>query len=120
MTFHFKKIIFFLGFSFFLMVSLPIEAVNYYVVVTGNDSNPGTETQPWRTISKAAATLSSGDSVYIRGGIYQERVTFAGSGTATAPIKILAYPGETPIIDGNNYTIATNWGALLYLSGDYV
>ncbi|MBI3949530.1 MAG: right-handed parallel beta-helix repeat-containing protein [Acidobacteria bacterium] len=43
----------------------------YYVAPTGHDSNPGTETQPWRTIQKAARTLTSGETVYVRAGIYR-------------------------------------------------
>ncbi len=46
----------------------------YYVSPSGLDSNPGTFTQPWRTISKAARTVKAGDVVYIRGGTYVEAV----------------------------------------------
>lgn len=44
----------------------------YYVAKNGNDSNPGTESQPWRTIQKAAETLVAGDTVYIKAGTYNE------------------------------------------------
>ena len=40
----------------------------YYVTPDGDDANPGTESQPWRTIQKAADTLVAGDTVYIRAG----------------------------------------------------
>ncbi|RPH59213.1 MAG: hypothetical protein EHM81_08635 [Chloroflexi bacterium] len=93
----------------------------YYVSTSGNDSNLGTQSQPWRTLGKAASKISAGDTLYIRGGVYQEAVTFSRSGTASAPIKILAYPGETPIVDGNNYKIpASTWGTILEISGSYV
>lgn len=42
----------------------------YYVSPSGNDKNPGTETQPWQTIQKAADTLVAGDTVYIKEGFY--------------------------------------------------
>ena len=75
-------------------------AKSYYVAKTGNDSNPGTEAQPWLTIQKAADTLAAGDTVYIRSGTYNERVTPANSGSAGNYITYAAYPGETVTIDG--------------------
>jgi parallel beta-helix repeat protein len=93
----------------------------FFVSTNGSDNNPGTLNLPWRTLNKAASMLEPGDIVFIRGGIYQEAVDFSGSGTSKTPIKILAYPGETPIIDGNNYSIPRETGgALLELSGNYI
>jgi parallel beta-helix repeat protein len=105
---------------FLLTVPSFVYAATYYVSTTGNDSNPGTLSQPWKTVGKAIPVVSAGDTVYVRAGIYQENLAFTRSGTASSPIKISAYPGESPIIDGNNYTIAVNWGALLNLTGDYI
>ena len=31
--------------------------------------------------------------------------------------KLIAYPGETPVIDGEN-VLAPNWGALVHLTGN--
>jgi parallel beta-helix repeat protein len=92
----------------------------YYVATTGSDSNPGTEALPWRTIQKGVSNLQPGDTLYIRGGIYQEVVYVSKSGTTDQPIRILAYPGETPAIDGNNYQLANSIGsALMKVSGDW-
>ena len=44
----------------------------YYVSPSGNDSNPGTFSLPWKTINKAARSVIPGDIVYIRGGTYYE------------------------------------------------
>jgi len=94
---------------------------SYYVSPTGSDSNPGTETQPLRTIGKAIGKLAAGDTLYVRSGIYQEAVWISKSGTATNPIRIMAYPGETSIIDGNNYHLPnTTWDALLRIDGSYI
>jgi Right handed beta helix region/Pel9A-like, right handed beta helix region len=93
----------------------------YFVSPSGSDSNPGTFLRPWKTIGKAASMVKPGDNVYIRGGVYQESVEFATSGTASAPIHIMAYPGESPIIDGANFTLPRIDGdALLVLSGNYI
>ncbi len=74
-------------------------AATYYVATTGNNSNPGTETQPWQTVTFAVATMVAGDTTYVRGGTYTERrIRFGRSGTQSAPIKLLNYPGDNPII----------------------
>lgn len=88
----------------------------YYVAPTGNDSNPGTETQPWQTIQKAANTLTSGEIVYIRAGIYRERVIPQNSGNdSNHYITYAAYPGETVTLDGNGISVPADTG-LIYVS----
>ena len=43
----------------------------------------------------------AGDTVYVMGGVYNEVVTFANSGSATAGyITFESYPGQTAIVDG--------------------
>ena len=84
----------------------------YYVATNGNDSNPGTISQPWRTIQKAASTLVAGDTAYVRAGTYNERVTPQRSGSAENPIAYRAYPGETVTIDGKD-----SLSDAFYLSG---
>lgn len=90
----------------------------YFVSPTGNDANPGTESAPFRSLAKArdvVRTLSSsmtGDIyTYLRGGTYRvtETLTFepADSGTNGHRIYYLAYPGETPILNGA--TRVTGW-----------
>lgn len=75
-------------------------AENYYVSLTGSDSNPGTSTKPWRTVAYAVASMVAGDTTYVRGGIYKEGIIkFGKSGTQSAPIKLLNAPGESPIVD---------------------
>jgi len=48
-----------------LFVGLAANAADYYVSTSGDDSNPGTEVLPWRTIQKAADTVGPGDVVYV-------------------------------------------------------
>lgn len=75
-------------------------AQSFYVSTSGLDTNPGTEALPWKTVSKAASTLTAGQTAYVRGGTYYEKVSVANSGTAGNYITITAYPNEKPIIDG--------------------
>ena len=91
----------------------------YFVATTGNDANPGTQSQPWRTIGKAARVAAAGDTVYVRGGVYAEQVIIAKSGTQDKPIRFLAYPGETPVIEGSGLSIP-NWSSLLELRGNWI
>lgn len=91
----------------------------YYVSPNGSDSSPGTLTQPWKTIKKAANSVVPGDTVYVRGGVYAEIVVISRSGTAENPIRFLAYPGETPVIDGN-YIRPGMGNGLINLDGDWI
>jgi hypothetical protein len=86
----------------------------YYVATTGSDSNPGTESQPWRSIQKAANTLVAGDTVYIRGGTYNEQLVPQNSGTSSGYITYASYPGETAILDGTGISLG---GGLVYIEG---
>jgi hypothetical protein len=62
-------------------------ATNYYVGGTGaSDTNPGTISQPFATIGKAAAVAVAGDVVNIRTGTYRETIIPANSGTPGNPI----------------------------------
>nr|WP_322497024.1 DUF1565 domain-containing protein [Chloroflexus sp.] len=63
-------------------------ATGYYVSPTGNDANPGTFAQPFRTIQKCAEVATAGDTCYIRAGVYRETVRPSNSGTSGAPITL--------------------------------
>ena len=44
---------------------MPVYGATYYVAKNGNNSNPGTEAEPWLTIQHATDTMEAGDTVYI-------------------------------------------------------
>lgn len=84
-------------------------ATNYYVDAnnpSARDSNPGTETLPFKTIGKATSKVTAGDTVFIKAGIYREMVFLTHSGAVTTvgdkngtktiitPITFAAYPGH--------------------------
>jgi hypothetical protein len=90
-------------------VSATVVANAHYVSTSGNNANPGTSTSPWRTIQYAAGKASAGDTVYIRGGTYNESVTVEVSGSSTGGyITFQSYPGETAILDGTGLTVPTS------------
>ena len=94
--------------------TLPVEGI-YYVALNGDDQNPGTEAQPWRTIQKAAATLVAGDTVFIKTGTYAERVEPKNSGSEGHYITYAAKPGNTVILDGTSVNLP-EWAGLVDLS----
>ncbi|MGD8626788.1 MAG: right-handed parallel beta-helix repeat-containing protein [Anaerolineae bacterium] len=56
---------------------------------------------PWATLQHAAATMTAGDTAYVRGGTYYEAsIRFARAGRPGAPITLAAYEGEEVIVDG--------------------
>lgn len=72
---------------------LPAFSAIYYVSVDGNDADPGTQEQPFRTIQKAANIVGPGDVVIVRPGFYNERVdTLRKSGQPGRPITFVAEP----------------------------
>jgi hypothetical protein len=84
-----------------LLLTSPVWATDYYVSPSGSDSNDGAIDTPFLTFQKCEDTMVGGDICYGRGGTHvsDRRITIAKNGTAAAPIKFLAYPGETPVID---------------------
>lgn len=88
----------------------------FFVSPEGNDSNPGTLEKPWKTISKAANSLKEGEKVYIRAGVYKERVVPKNSGKSGEEIVYSAYPCEEVIIDGQGLNIP-EWSGLFDVSG---
>lgn len=71
-----------------------------YASPAGSDVNPGTLAAPFRTVAKALSVLGPGQTAYLRAGTYGEWLTFSRSGTASAPITLRSYPGETVQLTG--------------------
>jgi hypothetical protein len=99
-------------------------ASTYYVAPGGDDNNPGTQSQPWATFQHAADTAQPGDTVRFRGGTYAvaDDIHLTQSGTASAPITFIAYPGEMPILDrgssaGSGLLILDQYTSYLHISG---
>ena len=98
-----------------LLLCMPASGAIYYVARSGNDANPGTKAKPWRSIGKAARTLSAGDTVYIRAGVYRERVVPKNSGKPGQYITYAAYPGEQVTINGSGIALPL-WTGLFYVA----
>lgn len=95
------------------------EPLVFFVSTTGSDSYPGTESQPFATLTKARdhirnlipAGLEQDVKVMIRGGTYSitEAITFTPLDTISENHNVTyqAYPGEEPVLSGA--TPITNW-----------
>ena len=105
-----KKLVFLIILSVGSLVYAQNQGGRYYVATSGNDSNPGTFTQPWATWQKAFNEAKPGDTVYFRGGVYYSTSPnvinphawpkgIGHSGTAENPICYFGYPGEWPVLD---------------------
>ena len=79
--------------SVLLAVGIAGAHADAYVSPSGNDSNPGTLAEPYRTIQKCATTITSG-TCWILAGDYQETVT-PNSGITIAP-----YENQKVTVDG--------------------
>jgi hypothetical protein len=91
------------------------------VATTGNNSNPGTQAAPWRTIQHAADTAPAGSTVNVRGGIYEELVSINVSGNATDGfITFRSYPGETAVLDAAHFTPSGRQGIVSVHNQSYV
>lgn len=90
-----------------IQIYLALSGKVIYVSPSGKDSNSGTLTKPYFTLNKAWSVVTSGDTIYLRGGTYlytvSSQLTYKNA-TSNNPIKIWAFPGENPVIDYSSIT----------------
>jgi len=90
-----------------------------YVAANGDDQNPGTQQEPFATVSRAQEAvrelkkhMQGPITVWLREGIYYLRQSLhletADSGTAEGPIIYAAHPGELVTLSGGR-KLACRW-----------
>ena len=107
----------------FLVLSGVLHAAERFVSPSGSNGNPGTEAQPWLTLTFSVSQLSAGDTLFARSGVYGERLILTGkSGAPGLPITVRNYPGEAPVIDGAAITVPSGGrqGLLAITDGSYL
>lgn len=97
------------------------QAATYYVATTGSDSNPGTSTQPFRTITYAYGKASAGTTILVAPGTYTDYTTgwglhLSASGTASSPITLKSQTPGGAILDGQ---FGSSRHSGIYLDGSY-
>ena len=70
---------------------------SFHVATNGNDSNPGTQAAPWRTINRATqAALLPGDEIVVAPGTYTERFWLDRGGNADTSNGYVTLRAATP------------------------
>ncbi len=89
--------------------SIPV-AYKYYVdPINGNNNNPGSADQPWKTLSEvfsSGKTIPSNSIIFLRSGNHGQPVI---NKLQTATTYIVAEKGETPMFEKLNFYLAKNW-----------
>ncbi len=89
-------------------------ATDYYVSLSGNDSNNGiAQASAFKTFSKAVSSLSPGDTLYIAGGIYTSPLIINKSGTSENHIRVKP-------ISGQNVTVNSTDNRTISVTGNYI
>jgi len=91
----------------FAFSNIVFGATTYYVATNGSDSNTGTSTSPFLTISYAYTLAGPGDSIIVKPGTYTDYTPWVGldlinSGTPGNPIVLKSQIKWQAIIDGGN------------------
>jgi hypothetical protein len=85
-----------------------LHAADLHVATNGNDTNPGTQAAPLRTIQRGAELAQAGDVVTVHAGTYRERITPPRGGESDAKrITYQAAAGEAVEVKGSE--IVKNW-----------
>ena len=98
----------FCAFPGIVALTATLHGAEFQVATNGSDSNPGTETLPFRTIQRAADLAQPGDIITVHQGVYRERINPPRGGSSDRTRLVYqAAPGETVEIKGSE--AVTNW-----------
>jgi len=93
--------------SITLLVTMLFPSAGYaktYYVDAGNpkaaDANAGTLTAPWNTIQHAADKAEAGDTIIVKAGVYDEKVSVKVSGKTEKPVTLRAEPTRKARVKG--------------------
>jgi hypothetical protein len=93
-----------------------------YVSLSGSDTAAGSIASPFRTVSRAFQTASNGTTIYMRGGTYPDYTDVRNRiFSATNPVTLTNYPGETVTVPGKSSCDASSPDfliAAMYFGGD--
>lgn len=118
----YKKIVLIFGLlvSSGLFTSAELYAKTVYVSTTGSNSNSGTITLPYLTITYAVSKVTAGDTIYVRGGTYTDttKISISKNGTSASKLYLLAYGAERPLLNFSAM-VESSSNRAFSLSGSY-
>jgi hypothetical protein len=81
-------------------------SLDFYVSPAGTPTGNGTQAAPWDLATALAhpPVVRPGDTIWLRGGTYRGPFASSLTGTASAPIRVRAYPGEAVRLDDSMHT----------------
>jgi len=91
----------------------------YWVAIDGDDADPGTRDEPWATLQHAADSVGPGATVYVREGVYEQRVELRSSGTPGRPITFAVAPGERVVLDGSSLEVPPGQNAMIAIDSQH-
>ncbi len=83
-----------------------LQAATYYVAPTGSDTNGGSISLPWLTVTRAATAVAPGDTVLVRPGIYDNLVLFNVNGSSNRPI---VFKADGPVTNLGTWRVESSW-----------
>lgn len=89
----------------------------YFVAPTGDDSQAGSASAPFRTIQHGvdvASAQAGPATVTVRGGVFTEKVRIA---SGSQPLLVRSAPGQTAVLDGTGLTVANGQQGLIDIEG---
>jgi hypothetical protein len=93
-----------------MLFSAAVSPMDLYVATNGNDANPGTQSAPLATITKASQLAVPGTTVHVMEGRYNESVATKASGTAALRITYISNTERGAIIVGQGFWAWNNTG----------
>jgi hypothetical protein len=96
-----------LGMLIGLFVAVHAYGATLYVSTSGNDSYPGTSSQPVRTIVQAYNLATAGTTIIVKAGTYTDYnsgwgIHLGKSGSSSSPITLKSEVPGGAVIDGLN------------------
>src|SRR3989304_939069 len=104
----------------FVLLFILQASAQIYVSPTGDDNNPGTIDQPFKTIPAAINEAQARDTIYLRGGIYSldTTISISKNGSEENKYYLFSYKDERAILDFSSMAVnSSNRG--ISLSGSY-
>jgi NPCBM/NEW2 domain/Right handed beta helix region len=90
----------------------------YWVATNGDDYAAGTPDAPWATLQHAADEVRAGSAVYVRGGVYEQRMVVRSSGAPGQPIVFRNAPGEHPVLDGSSLHVGEDFDPMITIDAE--